>query len=75
MYARSISTVIARSEADEAIHLSPSGDVDCFASLAMTIEEALSSYTPFSSIALKSARARCASAFATSDASPNPKYP
>ena len=29
-------SVIARSECDEAIHLSACGDVDCFASLAMT---------------------------------------
>jgi hypothetical protein len=30
------SAVIARSESDEAIHLSSCGDMDCFASLAMT---------------------------------------
>ena len=29
-------SVIARSEAGEAIHLSPCGEMDCFASLAMT---------------------------------------
>jgi hypothetical protein len=29
--------VIARSDSDEAIHLSPSGDMDCFAALAITV--------------------------------------
>jgi hypothetical protein len=29
-------TVIARSDSDEAIHLSTRGEMDCFASLAMT---------------------------------------
>src|SRR5262249_20374730 len=32
----SLSAVIARSESDEAIHLSSRGSMDCFASLAMT---------------------------------------
>jgi hypothetical protein len=31
--------VIARSESDEAIHGTASGEVDCFASLAMTTED------------------------------------
>ena len=31
-----VSTVIARSECDEAIHVSARGAMDCFASLAMT---------------------------------------
>jgi len=30
--------VIARSDSDEAIHFCPRGTMDCFASLAMTIQ-------------------------------------
>jgi hypothetical protein len=30
-------SVIARSESDEAIHLSTSGEMDCFVALAMTV--------------------------------------
>ncbi len=37
LHARYLPVVIARSDSDEAIHVSAVGNMDCFASLAMTL--------------------------------------
>src|SRR5690242_10826757 len=54
------SIVIARSEADEAIHLSASSDMDCFASLAMTMWLRLAQRHRLSSVGYNSARSASA---------------